>query len=371
MDCQYVATQRGGVALVFEGHRYNKVRDGKDGTVYWRCSRDRQCPGRAVTVNHRVKKANNKHNHPPESSLQRNGTHSSSHSSSSISLNNITTPTTTSVNNNNSNIINNNNNNNNSHNNVYSHSSLNRIHNCSPSIPSSINSSSSILTGNNTIAHTDTSPHHSSHPSSHHLHSHSHSRVPLSTSRSSPSHSTSSSTTAITQPPSSHLSIQDVIDAHTAVAASFPANFVTEIAKYFASCATGNPHMAAAFASSIASLTPPSKSYNTGRTSSSISVAPFIPEGLYTLPSIVFILFYFFISFSSSVSRHSFFAPVTWGRTFTHVFVSLCVYSPCVCVSISGISLLHSAHTCCPITFFISLFLCSHRRRILLRQLVR
>lgn len=72
MECQYVATQRGGVALLFEGHRYNKVRDGKDGTVYWRCSRDRQCPGRAVTVNNRVKKANNKHNHPPEA--LRNGT---------------------------------------------------------------------------------------------------------------------------------------------------------------------------------------------------------------------------------------------------------------------------------------------------------
>ena len=66
MDCQYVATQRGGVALVFEGHRYNKVRDGKDGTVYWRCSRDRQCPGRAVTVHSRIKKANNKHNHNPD-----------------------------------------------------------------------------------------------------------------------------------------------------------------------------------------------------------------------------------------------------------------------------------------------------------------
>src|SRR5882757_9783747 len=70
MECQYVATQRGGVALVFEGHRYNKVRDGKDGTVYWRCSRDRQCPGRAVTVNSRIKKANNKHNHNPDSCIK-------------------------------------------------------------------------------------------------------------------------------------------------------------------------------------------------------------------------------------------------------------------------------------------------------------
>ncbi|RWS28993.1 hypothetical protein B4U80_02267 [Leptotrombidium deliense] len=84
MECQYVATQRGGVALVFEGHRYNKVRDGKDGTVYWRCSRDRQCPGRAVTVNTRVKKANNKHNHPPEGSLK-NGTSNANVFSPSVS----------------------------------------------------------------------------------------------------------------------------------------------------------------------------------------------------------------------------------------------------------------------------------------------
>ena len=92
MECQYVATQRGGVALVFEGHRYNKVRDGKDGTVYWRCSRDRQCPGRAVTVNNRVKKANNKHNHPPEASL-RNGSVTSSTSSPGNSATSGTTVT--------------------------------------------------------------------------------------------------------------------------------------------------------------------------------------------------------------------------------------------------------------------------------------
>jgi hypothetical protein len=86
MECQYVATQRGGIALVFEGHRYNKVRDGKDGTVYWRCSRDRQCPGRAVTVNNRVKKANNKHNHPAEASL-RNGTSASASANALASSN--------------------------------------------------------------------------------------------------------------------------------------------------------------------------------------------------------------------------------------------------------------------------------------------
>ncbi|XP_075676380.1 uncharacterized protein LOC113789149 [Dermatophagoides pteronyssinus] len=99
--CSYVATQRGGVALLYEGHRYNKVRDGKDGTVYWRCSRDRQCPGRAVTVNNRVKKSNNKHNHPPEASLMlRNGSHHHNHNHHNhnhhLSSNVTSTSTTTS-----------------------------------------------------------------------------------------------------------------------------------------------------------------------------------------------------------------------------------------------------------------------------------
>ncbi|XP_074604675.1 aminopeptidase P isoform X2 [Brevipalpus obovatus] len=88
MECQYVATQRGGIALVFEGHRYNKVRDGKDGTVYWRCSRDRQCPGRAVTVNNRVKKANNKHNHPAENGSRNGSTSSTTSITSNNNINN-------------------------------------------------------------------------------------------------------------------------------------------------------------------------------------------------------------------------------------------------------------------------------------------
>lgn len=215
MDCQYVATQRGGVALVFEGHRYNKVRDGKDGTVYWRCSRDRQCPGRAVTVNHRVKKANNKHNHAPESSL-RNGS-TSSHSTTS-------TATTT---------LNSNSNNNNSSHNANSHNTLNN----SPSLASV--SAASLMGVATPIAHTE---------------------API-------------------RLPSSHLSIQDVFDAQTAAAASFPASFMTEVAKYLASCASGNPHMAAAFASSMASLTPSLKNLTNPGRSPPISIAPFIPEG--------------------------------------------------------------------------------------------
>ena len=161
-SCSYVATQRGGVALLFEGHRYNKVRDGKDGTVYWRCSRDRQCPGRAVTVNNRVKKANNKHNHPPEANL-RNG--SSTHTPSHIS------------------------------------SSQNSAIGASTSKERSLSSSSEGLLA-------------------------------------------------------SSIALQDVIDAQAAAAAAFP-SIVTETLKYLA-VASGNPQMAAAFASSMASLSSPS-----------------------------------------------------------------------------------------------------------------
>ncbi|OTF81997.1 FLYWCH zinc finger domain containing protein [Euroglyphus maynei] len=76
--CSYVATQRGGVALLFEGHRYNKVRDGKDGTVYWRCSRDRQCPGRAVTVNNRNLASSN-YSNANNSNNNNNNNNNSSH----------------------------------------------------------------------------------------------------------------------------------------------------------------------------------------------------------------------------------------------------------------------------------------------------
>jgi hypothetical protein len=159
-SCSYVATQRGGVALLFEGHRYNKVRDGKDGTVYWRCSRDRQCPGRAVTVNNRVKKANNKHNHPPEANL-RNG-------SANTSL--ISSSQTSSI-------------------------------GASTSKERSLSSSSEGLLA-------------------------------------------------------SSIALQDVIEAQAAAAAAFP-SIVTETLKYLA-VASGNPQMAAAFASSMASLSSPS-----------------------------------------------------------------------------------------------------------------
>lgn len=203
-----MATQRGGVALVFEGHRYNKVRDGKDGTVYWRCSRDRQCPGRAVTVNNRVKKANNKHNHPPEASL-RNGSTVLSSASSSQSQQAVHQPHHTSV-----------------------HTVSSNSH--SPAVTSSNSNAFTSSIGNNCNA---------------------------------PLRSVSSTATpAHHEAPDRHSALHDVLlDAQSAAAAaaSFPA-IVTETLKYLAA-ASGNHQMAAAFANSIASLTPGLKHVDYGR----------------------------------------------------------------------------------------------------------
>ena len=54
----------------------------------------------------------------------------------------------------------------------------------------------------------------------------------------------------------SSIALQDVIEAQAAAAAAFP-SIVTETLKYLA-VASGNPQMAAAFASSMASLSSPS-----------------------------------------------------------------------------------------------------------------
>lgn len=231
MECQYVATQRGGVALVFEGHRYNKVRDGKDGTVYWRCSRDRQCPGRAVTVNNRVKKANNKHNHPPEASL-RNGT--SGLTSVSVS----------------------------SHHQQGQHPSATIS---SPSsmlgIPPAV--ASPLVAHHEAPVRLSSSHHHSSH-----AHHNSHPHLNL----------------------QDVLEMNHRFsDAQTAAAAaafpSFPA-IVTETLKYLAA-ASGNHQMAAAFATQMASLTNSSSLKDFGEVTRALShrnSSPYIP-GQYALSS--------------------------------------------------------------------------------------
>ncbi len=35
---EFVRTHLGGAALHFEGHKYLKIREGKNGMVFWRCS---------------------------------------------------------------------------------------------------------------------------------------------------------------------------------------------------------------------------------------------------------------------------------------------------------------------------------------------
>lgn len=215
MECQYVATQRGGVALVFEGHRYNKVRDGKDGTVYWRCSRDRQCPGRAVTVNNRVKKANNKHNHAPEASLRNGNANSSGMVSNPLSLSG-------------------------SHHHLPSHrSSLGHHHHQSPS----------------------SSHHH--HP--HNRPSHHQSSPPATSGRGNVSPSLFAQSEApppLRLPSSSHSSTSltsqasalEAQNAMAAMAAAFPASIpaiMTELFRNLAAVSAGNPQMAAYLASSL------------------------------------------------------------------------------------------------------------------------
>ena len=35
---KFVKTHRGGMALHYEGHKYLKIREGRDGLLFWRCS---------------------------------------------------------------------------------------------------------------------------------------------------------------------------------------------------------------------------------------------------------------------------------------------------------------------------------------------
>lgn len=217
MECQYVATQRGGVALVFEGHRYNKVRDGKDGTVYWRCSRDRQCPGRAVTVNNRVKKANNKHNHPPEASLRNGlGSGSVSGSISSAPVSAGSTGSSQSIGSSHSPA---------NHRPAPFHHQQQHQHplRANPSHPS-LN-----LVAHNSILHNQAP---NLNLSNHNM---SHLRLP------------------------SSLALQDVLDAqsaahaHAAAAVSYP-DIVTETLQYLAAASGNHQSLAAAFASSMANM---------------------------------------------------------------------------------------------------------------------
>ena len=63
---QFVQTHRGGKAMLYEGYKYLKIRDGKENT-FWRCERHRsQCPARATTFEGAVQSTRGEHNHPPD-----------------------------------------------------------------------------------------------------------------------------------------------------------------------------------------------------------------------------------------------------------------------------------------------------------------
>ena len=63
---QFIETYRGGKALLYEGYKYLKIRDGKDYT-FWRCERHRsQCSAKVTTHESTVQSCRGEHNHPPD-----------------------------------------------------------------------------------------------------------------------------------------------------------------------------------------------------------------------------------------------------------------------------------------------------------------
>ena len=61
---EFVETSRGGKILHYEGYIYLKIRDGKDGFVFWRCQQHRNgCVARATSEGTSVI-VRREHNHP-------------------------------------------------------------------------------------------------------------------------------------------------------------------------------------------------------------------------------------------------------------------------------------------------------------------
>ena len=68
---EFVNTHRGGKALHYEGHKYLKIRDGRNGQVFWRCSLHKSgCTARATSEGKSVI-VRQEHSHPTsEDTLQ-------------------------------------------------------------------------------------------------------------------------------------------------------------------------------------------------------------------------------------------------------------------------------------------------------------
>ena len=61
----FIQTSRGGKALHYEGYMYLKIREGKEGNIFWRCQLHKSgCSGRATSQDTSVV-VRSEHNHPP------------------------------------------------------------------------------------------------------------------------------------------------------------------------------------------------------------------------------------------------------------------------------------------------------------------
>ena len=64
-------TNRGGKYLHYEGYMYLKIREGKEGSIFWRCQLHKSgCNGRATSKGSSVV-VRNEHNHPPAQATRR------------------------------------------------------------------------------------------------------------------------------------------------------------------------------------------------------------------------------------------------------------------------------------------------------------
>ena len=63
---EFVTTQRGARSLIYEGHKYLINRRGRNGRIFWRCAKSRQCKGAVTTKEDEIVSSRaDEHNHPP------------------------------------------------------------------------------------------------------------------------------------------------------------------------------------------------------------------------------------------------------------------------------------------------------------------
>ena len=67
MEYEFVETQKGGRALLTKGYRYLRIRAGKEGNEFWRCSY-RACLAEATTSDGCLVSLKGEHNHAPNPS---------------------------------------------------------------------------------------------------------------------------------------------------------------------------------------------------------------------------------------------------------------------------------------------------------------